>query len=80
MTSARPDAEAEADLRPIIADLKKQYPTEFPDTWRVSLLRFTETFPSGITRDIWVLFGAVALLLLIACANVSRKWTWIVCA
>ena len=66
------DAQAEADLQPIIADLKKQQPTEFPDTWRVSLLRFTETFPSGITRDIWVLFGAVALLLLIACANVSN--------
>ena len=66
------DAQAEADLRPIIADLKKQYPKDFPDTWRVGLLRFTETFPSGITRDIWVLFGAVALLLLIACANVSN--------
>jgi len=66
------DAQAEADLQPIIADLKKQQPTEFPDTWRISLLRFTETFPSGITRDIWVLFGAVALLLLIACANVSN--------
>jgi putative ABC transport system permease protein len=66
------DAQAEADLQPIIADLKKQQPTEFPDSWRVSLLRFTETFPSGITRDIWVLFGAVALLLLIACANVSN--------
>jgi putative ABC transport system permease protein len=35
-------------------------------------LPFTETFPSGITRDIWVLFGAVALLLVIACANVSN--------
>jgi putative ABC transport system permease protein len=65
-------AQAEADLRPIIADLKKQQPGDFPETWRVGLLPFTETFPSGITRDIWVLFGAVALLLLIACANVSN--------
>ncbi len=66
------ESQAEADLRPIIEDLKKQQPTEFPQTWRVGLLPFTETFPSGITRDIWVLFGAVALLLLIACANVSN--------
>ena len=66
------DAQAEADLRPIIEDLKKQQPTEFPETWRVALLPFTETFRSGISRDIWVLFGAVALLLLIACANVSN--------
>jgi len=66
------DAQAEADLRPIIEDLKRQQPKEFPDTWRVSLLPFTETFRSGLSRDIWVLFGAVALLLLIACANVSN--------
>ncbi len=65
-------AQAEADLRPIITDLKQQYPGEFPDQWRVGLLRFTETFPSSIGRDIWVLLGAVALLLLIACANVSN--------
>jgi putative ABC transport system permease protein len=66
------DAQAEADLRPIIEDLKKREPGQFPDTWRVGLLPFTQTFPSGITKDIWVLFGAVALLLLIACANVSN--------
>jgi predicted permease len=65
-------AQAEADLSPIIADLKKREPTQFPDQWRVGLLPFKETFPSSITRDIWVLFGGVALLLLIACANVSN--------
>ncbi|HEY1302322.1 MAG TPA: ABC transporter permease, partial [Vicinamibacterales bacterium] len=66
------EAQAEADLRPIIADLKAREPDQFPDRWRVGLLSFKETFPSGITQDIWVLFGAVALLLLIACANVSN--------
>ncbi len=65
-------AQAEADLAPIIADLRKKEPNEFPEQWRVGLLPFKETFPSGITRDIWVLFGAVTLLLLIACANVSN--------
>jgi predicted permease len=66
------DAEAEADLSPIIADLKRREPSQFPDRWRVGLLPFKQTFPSAITRDIWVLLGAVALLLLIACANVSN--------
>ena len=66
------DAQAEADLRPIIEALKTREPAEFPQQFRVSLLPFTQTFPSGITRDIWVLFGAVAFLLLIACANVSN--------
>ena len=66
------DAQAEADLSPIIADLKAREPSQFPDQWRVGLLPFTQTFPSAISRDIWVLVGAVALLLLIACANVAN--------
>ena len=47
-------------------------PAQFPKTWRVGLLSFKETFPSSIRDDLWVLFGAVGLLLLIACANVSN--------
>ena len=35
-------------------------------------MSFKETFPSSIRDDLWVLFGAVGLLLLIACANVSN--------
>ncbi|PYR72777.1 MAG: ABC transporter permease, partial [Acidobacteria bacterium] len=66
------DAQAEADLRPIIQDLKAREPRQFPDQWRVGLLSFKQTFPSGIQKDIWVLFGAVSVLLLIACANVSN--------
>jgi predicted permease len=66
------EAQAAVDLSPIIADLKAREPTQFPDQWSVGLLSFKETFPSAITRDIWVLVGAVGLLLLIACANVAN--------
>ena len=66
------DAQAEADLRPIIQDLNAREPRQFPDQWRVGLLSFKQTFRSGIQKDIWVLFGAVSVLLLIACANVSN--------
>jgi predicted permease len=65
-------AQAEADLTPIIADLKKREPAQFPDAWRVGLLPFKQTFPSDIAGDIWGLLGAVSLLLMIACANVSN--------
>ncbi len=65
-------AQAEADLRPIIADLRRQDPKQFPENFRVSLLSFKETFPSGIREGLFILLGAVALLLLIACANVSN--------
>ena len=65
-------AQAEADLAPIVTDLAREQPDRFPQHWRVGLLSFAETFPSDIQRDVWVLFGAVALLLLIACGNVSN--------
>jgi putative ABC transport system permease protein len=66
------EARAETDLRPIIEDLKKREPGQFPERWAVGLLSFKETFPSSIREALWILFGAVALLLLIACANVSN--------
>ena len=66
------EAQAEADLRPIIEELRRQNPRNFPEKWRVSLLPFKETFPSGIREALWILFGAVGLLLLIACVNVSN--------
>jgi predicted permease len=66
------EAQAEADLRPIVEELKRREPAQFPEKWRVGLLSFKETFPSAIRKQVWILFGAVGLLLLIACANVSN--------
>lgn len=64
-------AQAEADLHPVIADLKRREPSAFPEKYRVSLRSFAETFPSSIREELWMLLAAVGLLLLIACANVS---------
>ena len=66
------EAQAEADLTPIVQDLVRRTPPMSADSWRAGLLSFKETFPSSIRDDLWVLFGAVGLLLLIACANVSN--------
>jgi putative ABC transport system permease protein len=65
-------AHAESDLRPIIEDLARREPSQFPQNWRVGLLSFEETFPSSIRQNLWIMFGAVGLLLLISCANVSN--------
>src|SRR5262245_30178113 len=65
-------AQAESDLRPIFEDLGKQDPGQIPDRFRVALLSFKETFPSSMRGVLWLLFGAVGLLLAIACANVSN--------
>ncbi len=64
--------QAQADLDPIIRDLASRNPSRYPPKWRIELITFAETFPSGIRGILWILFGAVGLLLLIACANVSN--------
>ena len=66
------DARAEADLAPIVEHLRRLEPSAFPEKWRVALLPFKESFPSGIRPALWTLFGATGLLLVIACANVSN--------
>lgn len=66
------EPQASADLRPIIEELRTKNPTDFPPRFNVGLLSFADTFPSGITNVLWVLLGAVGLLLVIACANVSN--------
>jgi putative ABC transport system permease protein len=65
-------AQAEADLRPIMADLQRQFPHDFPEKWRAGIIPFAEQFQSGLHDALWILFGAVGLLLLISCVNVSN--------
>jgi predicted permease len=65
-------ARAEAELRPVIDQMRQKAPGSFPARYRVSLLSFADTFPSGISDVLWALFAAVGLLLLISCANVSN--------
>ncbi len=65
-------SQAVADLQPIFEDLQRRRPDDFPKKWRIQLRDFGETFPSGIQDALWILFGAVGLLLLIACVNVSN--------
>jgi len=66
------NAQAQTDLDPIIRDLAAKNPASYPPNWRVELITFKETYPSDIREILWIMFGAVGLLLLIACANVSN--------
>ncbi len=67
-----PTARAEAELRTVVDEMRRHSPASFPAQYRVDLLSFADTFPSGITEVLWTLFAAVGLLLLISCANVSN--------
>ena len=64
--------QASSGLKPILEEMERAHPDDFPKQWRLRLETFGETFPSGIQDALWILFGAVGLLLLIACVNVSN--------
>jgi predicted permease len=64
-------AQAEADLDNIAANLEKQYPDTNAGN-RVRIRPLLEIFVSDARSTLWVLFGAVAFVLLIACANIAN--------
>src|SRR5258708_7276643 len=55
--------QAAAGLMPIFQEMERQTPDRFPKQWRLQLRNLGETFPSDIRDTLWVLFGAVGLLL-----------------
>jgi predicted permease len=65
-------AQAAAGLQPVLQDLARRNPDQFPKEWTLRLQDFGETFPSDIRDALWILFGAVGLLLIISCVNVSN--------
>ena len=63
--------QAEADMNNIAANLEKQYPDTNAGN-RVRMRPLLEIFVTDIRRALWVIFGAVGFVLLIACANIAN--------
>jgi putative ABC transport system permease protein len=63
--------QARADMNGIVANLEKQFPDEIAGNG-VRLTPMLEVFVGDIRRALWVLFAAVAFVLLIACANIAN--------
>jgi putative ABC transport system permease protein len=63
--------QADADMNIVGANLEKQYPDTNAAT-RPRLRPLLEIFVSDARRALWVIFGAVAFVLLIACANIAN--------
>jgi putative ABC transport system permease protein len=63
--------QAQADLDNIAANLEKQYPDTNAGN-RVRIRPLLEIYVSDARSTLWVLFGAVAFVLLIACANIAN--------
>jgi putative ABC transport system permease protein len=65
------EAQATAELKPIFDDFERSAPRAFPKDLRVGILPFDQMFQSGLASTLYLLLGSVAVLLLIACVNVS---------
>ena len=63
--------QADADMNTIAANLEKQYPDSNAGN-RVRLRPLLEIFVGDARRALWVIFGAVGFVLLIACANIAN--------
>jgi len=65
-------AQAQADMNNIAANLEKQYPDSNSSNG-VRIRSIMEATVGNTVRDtLWILFGAVAFVLLIACANIAN--------
>jgi putative ABC transport system permease protein len=63
--------QARADLDAIAAQLEEQYPDSNKHV-RARIIPLLENYVRDVRRALWVLLGAVGLVLLIACANVAN--------
>jgi predicted permease len=63
---------AEAELTALDLRLAKIYPTQFPKKFTVRLQNLIQETIDSYEKTLYLLLGAVGLLLLIACANVSN--------
>jgi len=65
-------AQADAALQPLIEQFAKESPKHFPsDHLRLHVIGLNEDFIKQLGGTLYLLFGAVALLLMIGCGNVS---------
>lgn len=63
-------AQAQANLASVQAQLGKEFPKTDANL-QIQIQRLKENTVGGVRRSLWVLFGSVSLLLLIACTNIA---------
>jgi len=64
-------AAADATLQPLVEQFARYMPQDFPDVFKVHVLGLNDWVVSTMGGTLYLLFGAVMLLLTIGCANVS---------
>jgi putative ABC transport system permease protein len=64
--------EAEAQLAVIAARRAQEHPTEYPPQYRFQVIKVVDWVVRDFRAVLYTLFGAVSLLLVIACCNVAN--------
>ncbi len=64
-------AQAQSELNVIAGRLQRQHPTTNHD-YGVAVVSITDELVGGIRPTLWLVFGAVIFVLLVACANVAN--------
>jgi predicted permease len=62
---------AEAQLRPLMQQFDKEKPNFYPAQFRIVVRKMGDFYVKDLRSTLYLLFGAVALLLAIGCGNVS---------
>jgi predicted permease len=62
---------ANAELQPLIEQFAKETPSHFPKKFRVHVRSIIDRYMERLGPSLYLLLGAVGLLLLVGCANVS---------
>jgi putative ABC transport system permease protein len=67
-------AQAQARLDAYISELSREYPAEYPAaaTWAVRLVPLKQDLVGPQRTELFILFGAVGFVLLIACVNIAN--------
>jgi predicted permease len=64
-------AAAADEFRPLYQQFDKQTPNIFPKQYKISVRGLADTYTRDLKKTMYLLFGAVALLLAIGCGNLS---------
>ncbi|MEJ2217387.1 MAG: ADOP family duplicated permease, partial [Gemmatimonadota bacterium] len=65
-------AQARLRMQGTTAAFHERFPRSFPRDAGIDLMRYQDLVVSGVKDDVGILFGAIAFVLLIACANVAN--------
>ena len=64
--------QSQAELNSIMRQLARTYPADYASDASAAVTPFREQLVGNFDSSLWIVFGAVALLLLLACANVAN--------